>query len=175
MNHLLCSYVWRRPNWWSPRSRGRTTRPQTYLSENFPWLQNHTNASNGNTCVYNIMLRFSLLLKLHQIEEVRGFSNLESLFTENTLPTTCAEPNRGRPSWCFPDVVRPSLRPSPHYISVLSHTINLPRTPNICTDSGPPMYWLLGGLIRGAPDPPNPPYGGGGGAKICLYFWGGYY
>ena len=40
--------------------------------------------------------------------------------------------------------------------------------PNIFTDSGPPLKWLLGGLIRGAPDPPNPPYGGGG----KIYFWG---
>ena len=32
-----------------------------------------------------------------------------------------------------------------------------------------PYKWLLGGLIRGAPDPPNPPYGG---AKI---YFGGFY
>ena len=28
------------------------------------------------------------------------------------------------------------------------------------TDSEPPIKLLLGGLIRGAPTPPNPPYGG---------------
>ena len=156
MNNLLCSYVWRRPNWWSPRSTGRTTRPQTFMPENFPWLQKHTNGSHGKTCVYNIMLCFSLLLKLHQIEEVLGLPNLESLFTENTLPTIFAEPNRGRPSWGFPDFVRPSISLSPHYISVLSYRPNLPRTPNICTDSGPSMYWLLRGLTRGAPDPLTP-------------------
>ena len=28
MNHLLCSHLCRRPHWWSPRRRGRTTRPK---------------------------------------------------------------------------------------------------------------------------------------------------
>ena len=36
--------------------------------------------------------------------------------------------------------VRTSVRLSPHQISVLSYTPNLPRNPNIFTDSGPPMY-----------------------------------
>ena len=38
----------------------------------------------------------------------------------------------------------------------------------ILTDSGPFIKLLIGGLIRDAPDPPNPPYGG------LKYFWGGY-
>ena len=47
-----------------------------------------------------------------------------------------------------------------------SYTANIPRTPNFFfTDSEPPIKLLLGGLIRGAPDPPNPPYGG---AKISF-------
>ena len=40
--------------------------------------------------------------------------------------------------------------------------------PQYFTDSGPPIKLPLGGMIRGAPDPPNPPYGG---AEIYL---GGY-
>ena len=39
---------------------------------------------------------------------------------------------------------------------------NTPWTPNIFTDSGPPIKRPLEGLIKGAPDPPDPPYGGGG-------------
>ena len=31
-------YLRKRPHWWSPRSRGRTTRPQTYLT----WLPKYT-------------------------------------------------------------------------------------------------------------------------------------
>ena len=54
--------------------------------------------------------------------------------------------------------------------ALLKDSANLPRTPNIFTDSGPPMYWLLGGLIRGDPDPPNPPYGGG---QKYVFFGGG--
>ena len=38
---------------------------------------------------------------------------------------------------------------------------NTPWTPNIFTDSGPPIKIPLEGLIKGAPDPPDPPYGGG--------------
>ena len=64
---------------------------------------------------------------------------------------------------------------------------NIPRTPNIFTDSGPPIKLLVGGQIRGAPDPLNPPYGG---AKVFFvgsllmdhsdshrvkYFWGALY
>ena len=63
--------------------------------------------------------------------------------------------------------VRPYVGTSP-IRSVLSYFANIPQTPNIFTDSGPPIKLLLGGLIRGAPNPPNPPYGGG--AKI--YFGG---
>ena len=37
---------------------------------------------------------------------------------------------------------------------------NIPQTPNIFTDSGPPLKLLVGGLIRGDPDPNNRPYGG---------------
>ena len=37
---------------------------------------------------------------------------------------------------------------------------NTPRTPKIFTDSEPPIKLLLGGLIRGAPTPPNTPSGG---------------
>ena len=65
--------------------------------------------------------------------------------------------------------VRPYVRTSPHYISVLSYTPNLPWTPNIFTDSGTPMYWLLGGQIPSSPDPPNPPYGG---AQKYVFFGG---
>ena len=36
------------------------------------------------------------------------------------------------------------------------------------TDSGPSIKLLIGGLIRDAPDPPNPPYGG------LKYVLGGY-
>ena len=86
MNNLLCSHVCRRPHWWSPRSRGRSTRPQTNMPENFPWHQKFTNGSHGRICVYNIMLCLSLLLKLHKIEEVHGLLNWETIFTENTLP-----------------------------------------------------------------------------------------
>ena len=42
---------------------------------------------------------------------------------------------------------------------VVSYSANIPQTPNIFTYSRPPIKLLLGGLIRGAPDPPNPPYG----------------
>ena len=35
----------------------------------------------------------------------------------------------------------------------------------IVTDSGPSIKRLIGGLIRDAPNPPNPPYGG------LKYFW----
>ena len=38
-------------------------------------------------------------------------------------------------------------------------------------DYGPSIKRPLEGLIKGAPDPPDPPYGGGG----PTYFRGGYY
>ena len=57
---------------------------------------------------------------------------------------------------------------APPDLPVQSYTANLPRTPNIFTDSGPPMYSLLGGLTRDDPHPPNPPYGG-----ALNIFWGG--
>jgi hypothetical protein len=47
------------------------------------------------------------------------------------------------------------------------HMHNTPRTPNIFTDSGPPIKLPLGGLIRGAPHPPDPPLWGG-----QNIFWG---
>ena len=36
---------------------------------------------------------------------------------------------------------------------------NIPQTPNIFADSGPPIKLLVWGLIGGTPDPPNPPMG----------------
>ena len=43
---------------------------------------------------------------------------------------------------------------------------NTPRTPNIFTDSEPPIKLPLVGLTKGAPDPPDPPPYGGGGQNI---------
>ena len=53
---------------------------------------------------------------------------------------------RGRPCLGFPDLVRtsvrtsirPSVRPSPFGL-ILSYKANIPRTPNIFTDSSPPI------------------------------------
>ena len=45
---------------------------------------------------------------------------------------------------------------------------NTPGTPNIFKESEPPIKWPLVGLTKGAPDPPDPPYGGGG----QNIFWG---
>ena len=56
--------------------------------------------------------------------------------------------SRSRPSVCA-DVST--------WLLSLSYTANWPWTPNIFTDSEPPIKWLVGGLIKGAPDPPNPP------------------
>ena len=56
-----------------------------------------------------------------------------------------------------------------HEAKTSCHMIIIPRTPQIFTDSEPPIKWLIGVLIRGAPDPPYPPYGG---AKV--FFLGGY-
>ena len=65
--------------------------------------------------------------------------------------------------------VRPSVhsyvRPSPFGL-VLSYTANIPRTPNIFTDFGPPIKGLVGGPIKGDPTPLTPPMGG-------LKFWFG--
>ena len=41
------------------------------------------------------------------------------------------------------------------------------QTPNFLQNLNTLKKWLLGGLTRGAPHPPNPPYGG---AKVS--FWG---
>ena len=62
--------------------------------------------------------------------------------------------------WCCTSV---SIWPS----FILLCTANLSWTPNIFKDSGPPIKGIVGGLIRGALDPANPPYGGRG-AKIFL-------
>ena len=43
-----------------------------------------------------------------------------------------------------------------------NHMTNIPQTPNIFTDYGPPIKWLLGGPISSAPSPPK------GGAKVFL-------
>ena len=53
--------------------------------------------------------------------------------------------------------------------SVLSYSANISQTPNIITDSRPRIKWLLGGHIRGAPNPPNPHYWG------PKYVLGGYH
>ena len=65
--------------------------------------------------------------------------------------------------------------PAPYIFSWwMSYSANIPGTPNIFTDSGPPIKWLLGGLVRGAPDPHNPPYGGAeiylGGLLLMYHF-----
>ena len=44
-----------------------------------------------------------------------------------------------------------------HEAKTSCHMHNTPRTPNIFTFSGPPMKWPLEGMIKGAPDPPDPP------------------
>ena len=62
--------------------------------------------------------------------------------------------------------VRTSVCTSP-IRSVVSYSANITRTPNIYTDSGPPIKRLVGGLIRGAPTPLTPPMGG------PKYFCGG--
>ena len=58
-----------------------------------------------------------------------------------------------------------------HKAKTSCHMINIPRTPNIFTDSGTPIKWLIWGLIRGAPDPPNPPYRGGPKYVLGGYDW----
>ena len=55
------------------------------------------------------------------------------------------------------------VHPSP-FVLVLSYTADVPRTPYMFTDSGPPKRLLVGGLFRGAP---NPPMGG-----LKFYFLG---
>ena len=57
-----------------------------------------------------------------------------------------------------------------HEAKTSCHMHNTPRTPNIFTFSGPPIKWPLEGLIKGAPDPPDPPLLGG-----PTYFLGGFY
>ena len=52
------------------------------------------------------------------------------------------------------------------------HMINEPWTPKALTDYEPPIKWLPGGLMRGAPQPLYPPYGG---ANILLGWVRGYY
>ena len=42
---------------------------------------------------------------------------------------------------------------------VVSYTANIHQTPKILTASERPIKLLLGVLIRGAPDTPNPNYG----------------
>ena len=46
---------------------------------------------------------------------------------------------------------RPFVHMFSHWL-VLSYSVNIPQTPKIFTDSEPPIKWLLGELIRGAPD-----------------------
>ena len=55
-----------------------------------------------------------------------------------------------------------------HKAKTSCHLNILPRTPKIFTDSEPPIKWLIGGLIRGAPDPLTPSMGD------AKYFWGDY-
>ena len=52
---------------------------------------------------------------------------------------------------------------------VVSHTANIPQTPKIIEDPESPIKCLLGGLIRGSPDPHNL---SSQGAEVFL---GGYY
>ena len=56
-----------------------------------------------------------------------------------------------------------------HEAKTSCHMNNIPRTPKIFTDSEPPIKWIIGGLIRGAPTPLTPIMGW---AK--LFFLGGY-
>ena len=58
-----------------------------------------------------------------------------------------------------------------HEAKTSCHMHNTPWTPNIFTYSGPPIKWPLGGLIKGAPHPPDPPPPMG----EPKYFLGGYY
>ena len=48
----------------------------------------------------------------------------------------------------------------PNQAATCCHTINIPWTPNIFTESESPIKLLLVGLIRGATHPPNPPMDG---------------
>ena len=72
-----------------------------------------------------------------------------------------AGPKRGRPtgrSWIFGLYIRLSVRPPDRlYDLVVSYTANILKTPKVFQHSEPPIKLLLGGLIRVAPDPPNPP------------------
>ena len=56
---------------------------QIYLQEKFPCLQKSTEGSHYTPV--SIIMFFLLLLNLHLIEEVHGFPNWDSLFTQNTL------------------------------------------------------------------------------------------
>ena len=42
-----------------------------------------------------------------------------------------------------------------YFLWWMSYSANIPGTLNIITNSGPHIKWPLGGMIRGAPDPPN--------------------
>ena len=71
--------------------------------------------------------------------------------------------------WSVRLYICPSVRLHFNLCFILHRQFTL--DPNILTFSGPPIKLLVGGLIRGAPDPPNPPYRGREeGAKIS--FWG---
>ena len=68
---------------------------------------------------------------------------ISSLPTKNCLSALSrssffAGPKRGWPCLGFPDLVRMSVRPSPFGL-ILPYTANIPQTPNIFTDSGPPI------------------------------------
>ena len=56
----------------------------------------------------------------------------------------------------------------PNQAATCCHTIKIPKTPNILTDSESPIKYLLLGLIRGLPHPPDPPIEGGGEATYLL-------
>ena len=92
-----------------------------------------------------------------------------------TLLPLCQKSLIARPkpaSMGFPDVVRPSVcKNVSTLVCVLSYTANLHWNSNIFADSGPPIKWPLWGLIRGAPNLPNPPYRGWGQNIFWGYDW----
>ena len=61
MNHLLDTYVCRRPHWWSPKRRARRTMQwqETYQAKVFPWLKEYTNDSHGKSFVILYCVLFS--------------------------------------------------------------------------------------------------------------------
>ena len=71
MNHLLGPYACRRPHWWSPGSRGRRTRAETYPAEMFPWLQKNIQMAAIYSPLFDyVVLNFLLKLQLVEVNFV---------------------------------------------------------------------------------------------------------